>query len=183
MNPNLKPINNTFTTEAYGMAVSIIAPPNCVVCGYDFEMADDAHSTINMLGRFFIYTSQDTSKLEHWIEDFKLTINGEEINIGVTQLNGSIENGQGFTYDALYGEWGKPYTLLFRGLRKPQPNPTAMAKALVDEKLNSANPGVGAIYTREVMEQVLSDFILSNLIEVREGAITKPEALSHPGFK
>lgn len=166
MNHNLKPINNTFATDAYGMTVSIIAPPNCIVCGYDLEMADDAHSTIDMQGRFFIYSNQDSSNLEEWLDGFKLTINGEEITIGVTQMSNGIENGQAHIYDALYCQWGSPHTLLFRGLRKPDLTPMDYAKALVEDKLRSSDPGVGAIYTREVMERVLADFLGSKLIEV-----------------
>ncbi|QMV29736.1 hypothetical protein [Vibrio phage vB_VnaS-AQKL99] len=169
MNPNLKPINNTFTTEAYGLSVVLMGPCDSVICGFELQMSDDAHSHIALSGQLFVFTNNETlynSKTE-WFSGFVMEINGQRIDqLAVVDFHQGISNGQEHIYKALYGEWGHAYTLSFQAFAKPKAQPMDIAKALVEDKLMGPNPGVGAIYTREVMERVLADFLNDGAIEV-----------------
>lgn len=167
MNHNLQPINNTYSSSAYGLNVDLIGPCDAVICGFNLQLHDCAQDMIDLSGEIYIYSQVDGLNIK-WFEGFKIRVNGELLEtLSFTQCSPGIGAGaHAHAYDSLFGQWGSAYTLTFKAVRKPDLTPMDYAKALVEDKLRSSDPGVGAVYTREVMERVLADFLGSKLIEV-----------------
>ncbi|ANO57453.1 hypothetical protein [Vibrio phage vB_VhaS-tm] len=168
---NQKPINNTYSTTAFGLSVSLMAPCTVAMMGFEFSNANTVATGGYLSGEIFLMMQEEPGNMdEEFWKGFIMEVNGVRIdNLIFVQANkGFSKPHLAEVAGQMFGEWGTAYTIHFQAFEKtPEKRfPMDMAKALVEDKLMSADPGVGAIYTREVMERVLADFLSDGRIEV-----------------
>ncbi|USL89974.1 hypothetical protein [Vibrio phage vB_VpaS_CHI] len=178
---NQKPINNTYSTEAFGLSVSLMAPCTVAMMGFELTNSNTVATGGYFSGEIFLMMQEEPGNLdEAFWKGFIMEINGVRIdNLIFVQANkGFSKPHLAEVAGQMFGEWGQGYTIHFQAFEKTpeQRFPMDIAKALVEDKLMGANPGVGAIYTREVMERVLADFLNDGAIEVttNKSASVKP---------